>query len=113
MVRRDDEGKLEPSGSGKPTSRCVDPAGESPVPVSVGAPGSRPSGRKGDPGPGARRREPLRGRQARGLQPSEVNPAASKEKQREGRAAHVTAKATPTASRSDGAVGLPGVQGVA
>jgi hypothetical protein len=35
-----------------------------------------------------------------------VNPAASKEKQREGRAGHVTAKATPTAIGSDPAAGL-------
>jgi len=62
------------------------------------------------------RREPLTGRQARGPQ-HEVKTAASTELQSErvgweptGRAAHVTAKATPTARDSQRAEGLGGVR---
>ena len=115
MVRPEDhEVPAVEATDGSRASCCIDPAGESPVPVSVGAPGSRPSGRVGEtPGPGARRREPLRGRQARGPQPSEVKPAASKDEQWESRAAHLTAKATLEARDSDGAAGLSGVGGAA
>lgn len=70
MVRRDDDGSLGPRRVGTPVSRCVDPAGESPVPVSVGAPGSRPTRRKGEPpGPEAGRRKLLRGEPCRGTAP--------------------------------------------
>ncbi len=94
-MRRDDNcGSLDPK-----RSCCAFPAGESPVPVSVGAPGSR------SPEPGeileaeARRREPSDGRQGRGPQ-HEVKLAASTEKQSGSRAAHVTAKATSSTRRS-------------
>jgi len=50
--------------------------------------------------------------QARGPQ-HEVKPAASTEKQSGGRAAHVTAKATPTAQEPERAVGPGGVWGAA
>ena len=68
-----------------PLSRCASPAGESPVPVSAGAPGSRPQARGRDPGGPKRgveslqRREPRR-EQERGPQ-HEVKPAASTDKQ--------------------------------
>jgi hypothetical protein len=93
-VRRDEAaGGVAPSAS-----RCSCPAGASPVPVGVGAPGSRPQvraetlvARAGRRKP-VRRREPCSGEQARGPQ-HEVKPAASTEEQWESRAAHVTAKA--------------------
>jgi hypothetical protein len=40
---------------------CIDPAGESPVPVSAGAPGSRPQAQGEIPVSRAGRQEPLRG----------------------------------------------------
>ena len=96
MVRRDDD-----DGNVPKASRCASLAGESPVPVSVGAPGSR------SPEPGeileaeARRQEPVNnGRQGRGPQ-HEVKLAASTEKQSGSRAAHVTAKATSSTRRSE------------
>ncbi len=58
------------------------------------------------------RREPLRREQVRGPQ-HEVKPAASKDSQREGRAAHVTAKATSTARESGWAGDFSGVEGAA
>src|SRR5215218_1378513 len=97
MVRReDDDGSQDPE-----TSSCASPAGASPAPVSVGAPGSR------SPEPGeileaeARRQEPVNnGRQGRGPQ-HEVKLAASTQKQSGSRAAHVTAKATSSTRRSE------------
>src|SRR6185437_13199972 len=86
----------------RPASRCTSPAGASPAPVGVGAPGSRSQPREGDLAGRAgrrksvRRREPRSGEQARGPQ-HEVKPAASTEEQSGGRADHFTAKATPTA----------------
>ena len=74
-------------------SRCASPAGASPVPVSAEAPGSRSQVRGEIPVSRAGRQEPLRREQQRGPQ-HEVKLAASKEKQSESRAAHVTAKAT-------------------
>ena len=102
MVRRDDDGSPAGDPGEYPASRCVDPAGESPVSVSGDAPSSRlpasgetrsSEAERREPG---NRREPLTGRQARGPQ-REVKTAASSHLQSEGRAAHVTAKATPTA----------------
>jgi hypothetical protein len=58
------------------------------------------------------RREPRKREQVRGPQ-HEVNPAASKDSQREGRAAHVTAKATSTARESGWAGDFSGVLGAA
>ena len=119
MVRRDAEAKLNPEGGGPTLACCATPTGESPVPVSVGAPGSRPQVVEGDLCARAgrqkpvRRREPRSGEQARGPQ-HEVKPAASTEIQREGRAAHVTAKATTGAQQTErSAAELPGVRGAA
>ena len=99
MVRHDAKARLNPQGGGSAAACCACPTGESPVPVGVGAPGSRPQVLEGDlcaragrPKP-ARRREPFSGEQARGPQ-HEVKPAASTDLQPAGRAAHVTAKAT-------------------
>ena len=118
MVRRD--AKEEPtSGEGGTTvACCATPTGESPVPVGVGAPGSRPQvvegdlhARAGRQKP-ARRRKPCNGEQARGPQ-HQVKPAASTHSQPAGRAAHVTAKATSPAREPKRAGGCGGVRGAA
>jgi RNA-directed DNA polymerase len=118
VVRRD-EAEFEPRLRGKGSaSRCISPAGASPVPGSVGAPGSRPQASGGDPCARAGRRKPdsrplpRGGEQARGPQPY-VKPAASTEEQSEGRADHFTAKAPPGALDPKRALGLGGVWGVA
>jgi RNA-directed DNA polymerase len=102
---------------------CATPTGESPVPVGVGAPGSRPQVVEGDLCARAGRQKPVRrceprsGEQARGPQ-HQVKPAASTDEQPAGRAAHVTAKATSSGrapKRTDGCGGVWGaarVQGV-
>ena len=108
MVRRDDDGIRRPEGLTNPPSRCVDPAGESPVSVSGDAPSSRLPAREEIPVSEAQcrkpdpRREPCDGERVRGPQ-HEVKSAASSHARSEragwepdGRAAHVTAKATPT-----------------
>jgi RNA-directed DNA polymerase len=97
MVRRD--GKDE-TREGIDQPRCASPAGASPAPVSVGAPGSRSPASGETPGAEARRREPLTGRQGRGPQ-HEVKLAAPTELQPGSRAAHVTAKATTATGRSE------------
>src|ERR1041385_7844377 len=100
MVRREDDGDLIEQVDGNLASRRADPAGGSPVSVSGNAPSSRLPAqtemfaseaecRKPDP-----RREPRDGEQVRGPQ-HQVKSAASSHLQPEGRAAHVTAKATP------------------
>ena len=82
-------------------SRCASPAGASPAPVSVGAPGSRSPEPSESSEAEARRQEPEQiGRQGRGPQ-HEVKLAASTEKQSGSRAAHVTAKATFSTGRSE------------
>jgi len=97
---------------------CATPTGESPVPVGVGAPGSRPQVVEGDLRARAgrqksvRRRKPRSGEQARGPQ-HEVKPAASTHVQPAGRAAHVTAKATPLAPEPKRAGDCGGVWGAA
>lgn len=94
MVRRDVKEKLAPQGAGSAFACCATPTGASPVPVGVGAPGSRPQAEEGDLHARAGRQEPTSGgEQARGPQ-HEVKPAASTHLQPAGRAAHVTAKAT-------------------
>ena len=114
MVRREDQGRGRPSRR----SCCATPAGGSPVPVSAGAPGSRPQATVGNRCARAgrrkpvRRREPLSGERARGPQ-HEVNPAASTEEQSGSRAAHVTAKATTGAQEPERAPGPGGVRGAA
>ena len=98
----------------------VEPAGASPVPVGIGAPGSRPQSFDGDVDgrAGCRkpvvRREPSSGEQARGPQ-HQVKPAASSHLQRESRAEHVAAKATHDTPGSEHkrASSLSGVQGAA
>src|SRR5262249_47632921 len=104
-----------------PSSRCEDPAGASPVSVSGNAPSSRLPARGETPASEAERREPgnrrepLTGRQARGPE-LEVKAAASSQSQSErarcdppGRAAHVTAKATPPGRDNHRDGGLGGV----
>src|SRR5438874_7425669 len=116
MVRRDD---ADDPDEGLTATCCASPAGESPVPVGVGAPGSRPPERGEIRGAEARRQEPgSTGEQERGPQ-HEVKPAASTEKQWGSRAAHVTAKAKrddrdpKLSSRSSGVRGAARVQGEA
>jgi len=98
--------------SWEPSARsgCVLPTGASPVPVGVGAPGSRPQAGGEIPLSRAGRREPLRGEREFGSQ-LHVNPAASKEKQWGSRAAHVTAKATSSAPVPKRVEGSSGVRG--
>src|SRR5688572_13409895 len=107
MVRPDED--AEPDG--EVFSGCADPAGASPVPVSAGAPGSRPQARGEIPVSRAGRQEPLRRERARGPQ-HEVNPAASSDEQYGSRADHATAKAMPSARKTGGgsAGGLVGVR---
>jgi len=112
MVRRDED----VGETGRPVaaapSRFASPAGASPAPVSAGAPGSRPPVRGEIRDAEARCQKPLRREPERGPQ-HEVNPAASTEKQSGGRAAHVTAKATPEARAPERAAGSGGVRGAA
>ena len=93
-------------------SGCVIPTGASPVRVSAEAPGSRPQAGGEILQARAGRQEPLRREQEGGPQ-HEVNPAASKQKQWEGRAAHVTAKATFSGPGSERQLDLSGVLGAA
>jgi len=108
MVRRDEAGRSSSA------SRCSSPAGASPASVSPGAPSSRPQVSAERPVARAGCQKPLRRKPVRGPQPY-VKPAASTDLQPESRAAHVTAKATSSASRSGGAHadGLGGVWGAA
>jgi hypothetical protein len=118
-VVRPEERETPASAEGTRSGR-VEPAGASPAPVSVGAPGSRPqpssretAGRAGRQEP-VRWREPRSGEQARGPQ-HQVKPAASSELQWESRAEHVAAKATFDAPGSGQirASSLLGVEGAA
>ena len=93
------------------------PAGENPVRVSAGAPGSRPLPQGESPKGEARRRKPLtvradEGEQQRGPQ-HQVKPAASSEEQSESRAEHFTAKAMRAVQGTGRAVSLGGVWGAA
>jgi hypothetical protein len=118
MVRHEAKARLNPQGGGRAAACCACPTGESPVPVGVGAPGSRPQVLEGDLCARAgrqkpvKRREPWSGEQARGPQ-HEVKPAASTQLQPAGRAAHVTAKATSLAQGPKRAGGCGGVGGAA
>jgi hypothetical protein len=118
MVRREANERASGRPRAESGARCASPAGESPVSVSIGAPSSRPQAAGETPQAQAgrrkpvRRREPRSGEQARGPQ-HQVKPAASTEKQSRGRAAHVTAKATPAARGPKRAAGPGGVQGAA
>jgi RNA-directed DNA polymerase len=114
MVRPDDRRHPNASAEGSDRSGCIDPAGESPAQVSVGAPGSRLPALIERLDAEAQRREPGNpGEQACGPQPSEVNVAASSDDQpkgvRESRAGHVTAKATDSDLDPKRSLDLPGV----
>ena len=93
---------------------CTVPAGESPVPVSGEAPGSRSQAREEIPvsRAGCQKSDQvtLDGEQARGPQP-EVKSAASTELQFGSRAAHITAKATSATTDPGGVLGAARVQG--
>jgi len=105
MVRREDDPEL--SGSG--VSCCASLAGASPVPVGIGAPGSRSPESREISKAEARRREPGKaGRQGRGPQ-HEVKLAASTESQPGSRAAHLAAKAISSTKRSEGVEDSRGV----
>ena len=115
MVRPDDRRHPNASADGSDGSGCIDPAGESPVRESVGAPGSRLPTAVERPDVEAQRRKPVNsGKQARGPQPSEVNVAASSNCQpkgvREGRAGHATAKATDSDQDPNRSLDLSGVE---
>ena len=113
MVRRDEPERPTAKPAARTDSRCTSPAGSrKPVPVSAGAPGSRPPSSGRDSADEAGRQEPLRREQERGPQ-HQVKPAASTDSQRGSRAAHFTAKATSTARESGCAGGSPGVWGAA
>ena len=118
MVRHEAKARLNPQGRGGAAACCACPTGESPVPVGVGAPGSRPQVVEGDLCARAgcqkpvKRRKPFSGEQARGPQ-HEVKPAASTDLQPAGRAAHVTAKATSSARDPKHAGDCGGVWGAA
>ena len=118
MVRHEAKARLNPQGRGGAAACCASPTGESPVPVGVGAPGSRPQVVEGDLCARAgcqkpvRRHKPRSGEQARGPQ-HEVKPAASTQLQPAGRAAHVTAKATSPERDPKRAGGCGGVWGAA
>jgi RNA-directed DNA polymerase len=117
MVRREGTAEERASASAEAEPCCASPAGESPVRVIAGEPGSRPA-------PGAERpkgeawcqkpsaAQAVGGEQQRGPQ-HQVKPAASSESQSESRAAHVTAKVTSAARESGWAEGLGGVEGAA
>jgi hypothetical protein len=99
MVRREVMEDCSPLRGMMSITRCASPAGASPEPVSIGAPGSRPQVKEGDflARAGYHKpvswRKPLSGERTRGPQ-HEVKPAASTELQPGGRADHVAAKAT-------------------
>src|SRR5688572_2880297 len=118
MVRRDEDGRLVVDDDGNPSSSCDDPAGESPASVSGDAPSSRARTRSERNVVQAGRQKPANqrklhsGERARGPQ-HEVKPAASTDLQSEGRAAHVTAKATSTKRDSDRDDDFGGVRGAA
>ena len=99
---------------GTPVPSCTCPAGESPVPVDAGGPGSRVAVRGEICVAEADRRKPLRRKRTRGPQ-HQVKPAASTDLQRESRATHVIAKAMfdTQISRAESVASLAGVWGAA
>jgi hypothetical protein len=118
MVRRDVMAVLSFYEGRMVIACCASSAGASPVPASIGAPGSRPQVRKGDLQARAgyhkpvRWREPCSGERTRGPQ-HQVKPAASTHSQPGGRADHVTAKATLGAREPKLALSSGGVWGAA
>lgn len=118
MVRRDVMAALSTSLGMRAVTCCASPTGASPVPVSIGAPGSRPQvltgdrrARAGYQRPGSWR-EPTSGGRTRGPQ-HQVKPAASTHLQPAGRADHFTAKATSQAREPKLAGDCGGVRGAA
>src|SRR5436190_11683005 len=101
MVRRDDDGSPAENLGENPASCCDDPAGASPVSVSGEAPSSRLPAHEETRASEAECRKPdlqqelHDGEQVCGPQ-HQVKTAASSHSQSGGRAAHFTAKATPT-----------------
>ena len=112
MVRREAAAGWSLPGGTPTVACCIVPTGASPVPVSAGAPGSRPQVPGEIPAARAGRRKPLRREQGRGPQ-RQVKPTASAEKQSGSRAAHVTAKATSRTLEPERARGPGGVRGAA
>jgi RNA-directed DNA polymerase len=112
MVRRDSKSQLVMPFMSEEEDCCAEPTGESPVPVSVGAPGSRPPGTGEIQSSEARCQKPREWEQSHGPQ-HQANAAASSDKQWGSRAAHVTAKAMSTAPDPKREVGSPGVRAVA
>jgi hypothetical protein len=118
MVRRDVTACLSASLGEMAITCCASPTGASPVPVSIGAPVSRPQVWKGDLHARAgyqksvRWQEPFNGERTCGPQ-REVKPAASTKLQLGGRAAHVTAKATLSAGEPKPVSSSGGVWGAA
>jgi RNA-directed DNA polymerase len=115
MVRPDGERDPATDVDGNDSPGRGDLAGESPVQASVGAPGSRlPAAIERLPSEAQRREPGTTGEQVRGPQPSEVNVAASSDDQpkgvREGRAGHVTAKATDSDRDPKRSLAVPGVE---
>ncbi len=109
MVRPDEDPQLSLPLEWPGFSRCVEPAGVSPVPVEAGLPGSRPRAEWETSSARAGRQKPLRRKQTRGPQSETVNAAASSDLQREGRAHHVGAKAIsdgPVPERPSGFSGV-------
>src|SRR5215213_8222893 len=119
MVRRDATESTTSIEVAFDVACCALLAGESPVPVSAEAPGSRSQARgeicasqAGCRKP-VKRQKPFSGEQARGPQ-HQVKPAASTDSQSESRAGHFTAKAMSAVSQSGAhAAGLGGVGGAA
>ena len=118
MERRDDDGDPAGQPGGSPSSRCVDPAGASPVSVSASAPSSRPAAEGEIPTAEAgcrkraSRREPISEERVREPQ-HEVKPAASKQSQPGGRADHLAGKATSATRALEHVVDPGGVGGAA
>ena len=117
MVRREGSEPAEARATEEAEPRCIDPAGESPVRVIAGEPGSRPPPETERSTGEARCQKPsaakaVRGEQQRGPQ-HQVKPAASSEKQSERRAEHFTAKATLSPRESGWGEKLGGVWGAA
>ena len=117
MVRRDGKAEEVAQAACEAEPCCATPAGESPVRVIAGEPGSRPPLEAERPTGEARCQKPsaaeaVGGEQQRGPQ-HQVKPAASSDKQSESRAEHVAAKAMSPARESGWAGGLGGVRGAA
>lgn len=113
MVRRDDDELLGELGGA--SSGCVELAGESPVRVGVGAPGSRPQvrdrevlARAGRQEPGERDREQSCGPQ-RAVNVEQASSDSQPKGDWERRDRHVRSKATHSAQDPNRALGLPGV----